>query len=165
MGVLFKKRAYNGKVFRAKASGDRDAEPVQAVKKITQLGGIENLSPAAAHIEQYRRNQPVICLEPAGEFVWVVFDELHGVCAYLQNDFLEGIFLNVFFNGKRVGPCDIQLKTMHEGSAETLEGFKFGEQIVDLLGVWYLLAQVIAAGLIAISSFFVYRHFIFKIPV
>jgi putative flippase GtrA len=37
--------------------------------------------------------------------------------------------------------------------------------MVDLLGVWYLLAQVIAAGLIAISSFFVYRHFIFKIPV
>lgn len=33
---------------------------------------------------------------------------------------------------------------------------------VDVVGLWYLLSQVISAILIAFSSFFVYRHFIFK---
>jgi putative flippase GtrA len=33
---------------------------------------------------------------------------------------------------------------------------------VDKLNIWYLGAQVIASGLIAIESFFVYRHIIFK---
>jgi len=32
---------------------------------------------------------------------------------------------------------------------------------VDILKLWYMLAQFIAAGLIAISSFFVYRLFVF----
>lgn len=33
---------------------------------------------------------------------------------------------------------------------------------VDKLKIWYLFSQVLAAGIVAIWSFFVYRHFIFK---
>lgn len=33
---------------------------------------------------------------------------------------------------------------------------------VEYLHIWYLLAQVISAGLIAFSSFFLYKQFVFK---
>ncbi len=33
---------------------------------------------------------------------------------------------------------------------------------VDWLGMWYLFAQVLASGLIAIESFFIARHVVFK---
>ncbi|MFA6273107.1 MAG: GtrA family protein [Candidatus Paceibacterota bacterium] len=33
---------------------------------------------------------------------------------------------------------------------------------VDFFQLWYLLAQVFSSALIAISSFFIYKHFVFK---
>ena len=36
---------------------------------------------------------------------------------------------------------------------------------VDIVGIWYMFAQVLAAGLVAVESFFVYRAFIFKTSV
>jgi len=33
---------------------------------------------------------------------------------------------------------------------------------IDKLHIWYALAQIMAIGLVAIASFFVYRHIIFK---
>jgi putative flippase GtrA len=33
---------------------------------------------------------------------------------------------------------------------------------IDKLHIWYVLAQIMAIGLVAIASFFVYRHIIFR---
>jgi len=37
--------------------------------------------------------------------------------------------------------------------------------VVDILGVWYLLAQAIISALIALESFLVYKFVIFKVPI
>ncbi len=33
---------------------------------------------------------------------------------------------------------------------------------VDIIGIWYFFAQIIASGLIALGSFFIYKHLIFS---
>jgi putative flippase GtrA len=35
---------------------------------------------------------------------------------------------------------------------------------VDIFGMWYILAQIFAGGIVALSSFFIYRKFVFKKP-
>lgn len=37
--------------------------------------------------------------------------------------------------------------------------------MVDILGVWYLLAQIIISGFLAMESFFVYKFVIFPTPI